>query len=111
MVIHKRGTQLTLRGHLDEAISLFNAALGLYPRMNDAHFGIGLAHLRAGRLEQARNAYQDGLAVTDSPSDIEDALEELEEFRRETDTPAHVDAVQGLIKEWKDLHDKPFPSK
>jgi tetratricopeptide (TPR) repeat protein len=96
----RRGELAILLGHYAEAISYFTTAIQQYPRMNGAYFGIGLAHLRAGQLEEALTAYKQGLSLTVSPSDLDDALEELDAFQHETTSPAHVQAVRQLIEDW-----------
>jgi len=68
--------------------------------MNHAQFGIGIVHLRSGQQDLALAAFQKGLAVTDSPLELDDALDELETLRKEGVAPADVDAIQQLIKDW-----------
>ena len=76
-------------------------ALERYPRMSFALFGIGLAHLKAGRFEEAKTAYQAGLALTYLRSDIRDARDDLEVFRQTGDAPKEVEALTKLILGWK----------
>ena len=100
----RRGQLAILQGRYAEALTHLAAALERYPRMNYAYFGMGLAHLRAGQADQALKAYQQGLAVTDSPADLDDALEELEALRQDTErgAPAGVEDAWRLVQEWKE---------
>ena len=97
----RRGELAILQGHHADAITHFAAALERYPRMNVACFGMGLAHLRAGQAAEALAAYGQGLSFTDSPSDLDDALEELEALKGEPNAPAEVESALRLLQEWR----------
>ena len=90
----RRGQLAILQGQYDEALAHLQAALERYPRMNAAHFNVGLAHLRAGQAAQALEAYRQGLAVTDAPPELDDALEDLAELGPE------AEAARQMIQEW-----------
>jgi tetratricopeptide (TPR) repeat protein len=97
----RRGELANLLGKYDEAISHFNAALERYLRMNVAWFGMGIAHLRAGRPAEAIAAYQRGLSVTDARSELDEALDELEKLKAEQSGLAGVDDVRKMMREWR----------
>ena len=98
----RRGQLALLQGRYAEALAHFAAALARYPRMNSACFGIGLAHLRAGQATEALAAYEQGLSFTDSPSDLDDALEELESLKHEANAPVGAEDALRLLLEWKE---------
>ncbi len=97
----RRGELAILRSNYDAAIQQFEATLERYPRMNGAHFGIGMAHLRSGRVADARAAYERGLAVSDARKDLDDAIEELEELQREQSSLAGVDEMLTRLRTWQ----------
>ncbi len=97
----RRGELAILLGNYDEAITHFNSALKQYPRMNIAHFGIGLARLRAGRQVEALAAYQQGLSLTDACKELDDPVEELEKLKAEQPSLAGLDEALALLKSWK----------
>ena len=74
------GQLAILEEKFKDALSYFESALELLPRLSDAWFGIGLARLHLHNPDAALEAYQQGLAVTTTPTDLEDAIEDLEEL-------------------------------
>ncbi len=95
----RRGQLALLRDEYDEALAHFQAALERYPRMNDAYFGIGLAHLRAGRPIEAREAYQQGLDLTHSASELDDPRDALAELRQSEPNLAGLEEIWKLVNE------------
>jgi tetratricopeptide (TPR) repeat protein len=96
----RRGQLSLLRGEYEQALAHFRAALERYPRMNEAYFGIGLAHLRAGRALQAHEAYQHGLSLTNSGAELNDTLEELAELRQSSPQLEGLEAIWNLLNEF-----------
>ncbi len=97
----RRGELAILLGNYDEAIAHFKSAIERYPRMNGAYFGIGLANLHTGRISEATEAYRQGLKFTYKPSDLEDALDELDDLKKEQPTLEGVEEVLRMLNEWK----------
>jgi len=97
----RRGELASLLGNYDEAISQFHFTLELYPRMNGAYFGIGLAHLRAGKAAESIVAYQQGLALTNARSELDDTIEELEKLYAEQPELKGIVETLNLVKNWK----------
>ncbi len=100
----RRGQLAILLGQHAEAVAHFHIALEHYPRMNDAHFGIGLAHLRAGQPDEALKAYQDGLSLTDARKELDDAIEDLEELKAEHPSLIGIEGAIQLLQHWQPLH-------
>jgi len=97
----RRGELAILQGSYEEAVGHFNAALQHFPRMNGAHFGIGLAYLYIGQLQDAIEAYQHGLAFTYARKELKDAIEELERLQEEQpDLPGISDALT-MLRSWQ----------
>ena len=94
----RRGQLAILTGECQRSLEFFEAALAHYPRMNDAFFGIGLAQLHLGHETQALEAYQQGLDVTDTVNELEDAMDELKELRGQGIPGAQ--AALDLLKGW-----------
>jgi tetratricopeptide (TPR) repeat protein len=54
------GKALYLKGDLQGALSHYRASMSLHPN-SAAQFGLGLVYLRAGQVEEARRAYEEGV--------------------------------------------------
>ncbi len=97
----RRGQLAILEEKFDDAIRYFREALKRYPRLSDAWFGIGMAHLHQENAEAALTAYREGLNAATSPQDLEDALEDLQTLREEQpDLPGVETALSLLQRPW-----------
>ncbi|MBI5876545.1 MAG: tetratricopeptide repeat protein [Chloroflexi bacterium] len=90
------------RGMYDAAIGYFEQALLQIPRLNGAWFGIGEAHLRAGRPAEALHAYRQGLTLTDSLAELEEPLDTLRDLKAEHPGLAGINDALRLLDEWTD---------
>ncbi len=52
------GNRLTREKKYEEAVSAFEEALALYPQYSQARFNLGVARMRMGQLEQAREEFR-----------------------------------------------------
>ena len=96
----RRAQLANLRGEHEQALAHCAAALERYPRMNHAHFERGIAYLHLGEQGQAIEAYRQGLEVTDAPSDLDDALDELQTMQNEAEAPTGVAEAIQLLQDW-----------
>jgi hypothetical protein len=69
--------------------------------MNYAYFGIGLVHLQSSNRGEALSAFHAGLAVSNAPNDLEDALDELAQLQTEHPKLEAVTEVINLLKNWQ----------
>ena len=85
-----------------EAMSFFQAALNLVPRLSGAWFGIGRATLLQGDDPPAEQAYRRGLDLTDAPNELLDEIEELERLYLEYPQRAEmIDRILQLLHDYR----------
>ncbi|MBI5328569.1 MAG: tetratricopeptide repeat protein [Deltaproteobacteria bacterium] len=94
-----KGTQLSLKGQYDEAISAYNESLRLNPQSAEAHSNLGFAYFDKGNIEQAIAEQQKALAVNpklahafyglalayEKKGNKQEAIKNLEEFMKHTE--------------------------
>jgi tetratricopeptide (TPR) repeat protein len=104
----------------EEALSLYQQALSIYPEYARVHYNIGVAFQRTGRIENAISSYQKTLSIT--PEDVEaninlgvllKSLDRVEEavacYKRALKiNPDHAEAYNnlGVIYQEQSLLDK-----
>ncbi|HEV2970524.1 MAG TPA: tetratricopeptide repeat protein [Pirellulales bacterium] len=71
------GSELALRGSLDEAIGLFKQAIRARPDYAEAHFNLGLALAKRGQADTAIGQYRDALRLKPDYAEAHNALGEL----------------------------------
>jgi Flp pilus assembly protein TadD len=69
------GTEYAALDRHDEAIASFRRAIDCMPDYTAAFRDLGKALRAAGRLEEARKAFEQGLAVADRTHDVQTAKE------------------------------------
>ncbi|HET9909439.1 MAG TPA: hypothetical protein VFQ23_22520, partial [Anaerolineales bacterium] len=60
-----------------------------------------MAHLRAGRSNQALNAYQHGLDFTDALNELDDSIEDLEKLKFKKPDLDGLEEILLMLKNWK----------
>lgn len=98
----RRGDLAILLNNYSKAIEHFSAALDLFPRMNYAYFGIGIANLRMQKNNEALIAYQKGLEFTESASELEDPIEELENLSSENPSLEGINSALELLRRFSE---------
>ena len=97
----RKGELANLKGNFEEAIIFFMKAIDIIPRFSGAFFGIGMSNLRAGKIQEAKISYQQGLSFTDAVDELEDTIEELEKLKSRQPSLLGVDDILEMLKTWK----------
>ena len=97
----RKGELANLRENFDGAIEHFKKAIELIPRFSGAFFGIGISNLRAGRIQEAKISFQQGLSFTDAIDELDDTIEELEKLQSRQPLLGGTKEILELLRNWK----------
>ena len=97
------GYQALRKGHLEEAVRHFRAALALDPRLAWAANNLGVALRRLGRLDEAEAAYRRALAL--DPHYVA-ALANLARLERERGNEAAARLLEEEAERWRRIRER-----
>ena len=100
-LFQRKGEIANLKENYKEAIVYFEKAIELIPRFSGAFFGIGMSNLRAGKFEESKTSYKQGLSFTDAVDELEDTIEELEKLQSRQPSLEGVQEILELFRNWK----------
>lgn len=89
-----------LTGQTSEHILMMCAGSGWGKSILLREFERGRALLYLGQPEQALEAYRQGLDVPNKPSDLDDAIDDLQEMLAQADAPAGTAQALKLLQGW-----------
>jgi predicted O-linked N-acetylglucosamine transferase (SPINDLY family) len=99
----KHARNLSDAGRYDDAIALFKELIGAGKELDNAHLGVGVALLRAGR-NQAAGDYLKGCGSTAAEIFINAATA----YSLVGDDEAEIEALLGVLKSRQRVHENPY---
>ena len=98
----RRGDVALLQKQYEIAGGYYQAFIGAMPRNNGGHFGLAWAHFGQGETDKALASLENALALTYSPQNIIDAIDELTEMQSYDPDLTGINQGLEMLREWLD---------